>query len=155
MLIFGSVGTYRDRYRYRFGWHWRDIYRSVTRGSVLSQSLYRLVFTLSFHNENRSEVWEYSCWDYDTTDYFKYRRCTCVVKITHSHITLVNLSSINLVSIFRCSSPPHNPVYVRRVDPSSLPFSFSSHRHQKKNWIDYQKLISSECGQNGQYQNLF
>jgi hypothetical protein len=30
----------------------------------------------------------------------------------HSPITLYNLSSINLVSIFRCSSPPRNPVYV-------------------------------------------
>jgi hypothetical protein len=35
----------------------------------------------------------------------------------------LNLSSINLVSIFRCSSPPRNPVYVRCVDPSVLPFS--------------------------------
>jgi len=34
-----------------------------------------------------------------------------------------NLSSTNLVSIFRCSSPPSNPVYVRRVDPSALSFS--------------------------------
>ncbi len=25
--------------------------------------------------------------------------------------------------------PPHNPVYVRRVDPSTLSFSLSSHRH--------------------------
>jgi len=31
----------------------------------------------------------------------------------------------NLVSIFRCSSPPHNPVYVRSVDPSVLGFSLS------------------------------
>jgi hypothetical protein len=27
------------------------------------------------------------------------------------------------------SSPPHNPVYERRVDPSTLSFSRSSHRH--------------------------
>ena len=47
--------------------------------------------------------------------------------ITHSPITLANLSSINLVSIFRCSSPPDNPVYLRRVDPSALSFSLSSH----------------------------
>ena len=39
-----------------------------------------------------------------------------------------NLSFINLVSIFRCSSPPLHPVYTRRVDPSALPFSLSSHR---------------------------
>ena len=48
----------------------------------------------------------------------KYRRCTFSVTISHSPITLVNLSSINLVSIFKCSSPPLNPVNVRRVDPS-------------------------------------
>jgi hypothetical protein len=30
--------------------------------------------------------------------------------ITHSPITLGNLSSINLVSIYRCSSPPRNPL---------------------------------------------
>jgi hypothetical protein len=48
-------------------------------------------------------------------------------------ITLFNLSSINLVVyIFGCSSPPHNPVYVRCVDPSALAFSLSSHRHS---WI--------------------
>jgi hypothetical protein len=50
-------------------------------------------------------------------------------KVTHSSITLANLSSINLVSMFRCSSPPCNPVYVRRVDPLTLVFSLSSHRH--------------------------
>ena len=37
----------------------------------------------------------------------------------NSPITLANLSSINLVSIFRCSSPPRNLVYGRCVDPSS------------------------------------
>ena len=44
-------------------------------------------------------------------------------------MTLGNLSSINLVSIFRCSSSPRNPVYVRLVDPSVLDFSLSIHRH--------------------------
>jgi hypothetical protein len=73
--------------------------------------------------------WEYSHQDYITTDYFEYRRRTCGVQITHSPITLANLSPINLVSIFRCSSPPCNPVYSRRVDPSGLAFSLSSHRH--------------------------
>jgi hypothetical protein len=36
-----------------------------------------------------------------------------------------------LVFIFRCSraSPPYNPLYVSRVDPSALAFSLSSHRH--------------------------
>ncbi len=33
------------------------------------------------------------------------------------HSVFTNLSWINLVSIFRCSSPPRNPVHARRVDP--------------------------------------
>ena len=37
--------------------------------------------------------------------------------------------NINLDSIFRCCSSPRNPVYARRVDPSALAFSLSSHRH--------------------------
>ncbi len=36
-----------------------------------------------------------------------------VVSRSHSPITLANLSCINLFSIFRCSSPTRNPVYVR------------------------------------------
>ena len=39
---------------------------------------------------------------------------------------------INLVSIFRCSSPPNNPVYVRRVDPLVLAFCLSLHRQSYK-----------------------
>ncbi len=39
---------------------------------------------------------------------------------------LAHLSSINLVSIFRCSSPPDNPVYTGRVDPSTLTFTLPS-----------------------------
>jgi hypothetical protein len=38
-------------------------------------------------------------------------------------------ASINLVSIFRCSSSPSNPVYSRCVDSSALGFSLSTHRH--------------------------
>ena len=34
-----------------------------------------------------------------------------------------------LTSFFRCSSPPCNPVYVRRVDPSDSVFSLPSHRY--------------------------
>ncbi len=67
---------------------------------------------------------------------------TPVASPSHTHpggespITLANLSSISLVSIFRCSSPPHNPVYVRPVDPSSLAFGLSSHRHSyRKSFI--------------------
>jgi hypothetical protein len=49
------------------------------------------------------------------------------LQISHTPFTLSNLSSLNLVSLFRCSSPVCHPVYVypRRVDPSSLSFSLS------------------------------
>jgi hypothetical protein len=42
---------------------------------------------------------------------------TYILYITHSPFTLSNISSLNLVSTFRCFSPPHNPVYTRRIDP--------------------------------------
>jgi hypothetical protein len=48
---------------------------------------------------------------------------------SHTQPSLSNLPPLNLVSIFRCSSPPRNPVYASRIDPSALAFSFSSHRH--------------------------
>ncbi len=48
---------------------------------------------------------------------------------THTHPSLANISSINLVFVFRCSSSPSNPVYARRADFSALVFSLSSHRH--------------------------
>ena len=49
---------------------------------------------------------------------------------THpSHSQTSRLLVINLLSIFRCSSPPSNPVYPSRVDPSVLVFSLSSQRH--------------------------
>jgi hypothetical protein len=54
---------------------------------------------------------------------------------SQSPITLANLSFINLVSIFRCSSHPRNPVYASRVDPSALAFSLSSHRHSYRSPI--------------------
>jgi hypothetical protein len=44
---------------------------------------------------------------------------------SRSH-TLAKISSINLVFIFRCSSPPRNPVYARRLDPSALAYSYIS-----------------------------
>jgi hypothetical protein len=50
-------------------------------------------------------------------------------KNTYSPITRTNISSIDLVSIFRCSSSPINPVYVRCVDFSDFVFSLSSQRH--------------------------
>ena len=40
-----------------------------------------------------------------------------------------NLSLINLVSVFRCSSSKTNPVYARRVNSLLLVCSLSSHRH--------------------------
>jgi hypothetical protein len=72
---------------------------------------------------------------------FECRRHTFTVTISHSPITLRNLSSINLVSIFRCSSPPRNPVYTRRVDPSDLPVSLSSHRHSYTSLLFTLRLI--------------
>jgi hypothetical protein len=39
------------------------------------------------------------------TDYFECRRRTFVITITHSPFTLANLSSVNLVSIFRFPVP--------------------------------------------------
>jgi hypothetical protein len=44
---------------------------------------------------------------------------------SHSQTSRLLTSSL---SIFRCSSPPHNPLYARRVDPSVLVLSLSSHR---------------------------
>jgi hypothetical protein len=44
-------------------------------------------------------------------------------------LTHTRKSSINFVSLVRCSSSTSNPVYTRRVDSSTLVFSLSSHRH--------------------------
>ena len=53
-----------------------------------------------------------------------------VLDFAHSPITLSKLSPLDLVSIFRCPSPPHNLVHARTVDPSVLAFSLSLlHRH--------------------------
>ncbi len=58
-------------------------------------------------------------------------------------LTLTNISSINLVSIFRCSSSPRNPVYVRSVDSSALVFSLSSHRHSYIGLVFSSRFIDS------------
>ncbi len=50
-------------------------------------------------------------------------------RLTYSPIVFTNFSSINLVSIFRCSSSTTNPVYARRVNSLVLVCSLSSHRH--------------------------
>ena len=87
---------------------------SMTRGVLLDP-----------HVKMRKHPYQSGSFTYNS----KYRRRTFSVTISHSPITLANLSPINLVSIFRCPSPPRNPVYTRRVDPSVLAFSLSSHRH--------------------------
>jgi hypothetical protein len=46
---------------------------------------------------------------------------------SHTPITLANISSINVVFIFRCSSSPTNPVYARRLDSSVLVCSLQVH----------------------------
>jgi hypothetical protein len=60
------------------------------------------------------------------------RKAVVCVTISHSPITLANLSSINNpVSIFRCPSPPHNPLYVRCVDPSCVSRSHTHSSHSQ------------------------
>jgi hypothetical protein len=71
----------------------------------------------------------YSCQGGSFTYNSKFRRFVYGFTNTLSSITLVNVSSINLVFIFRCSCPPHNTTYVRRVDLSALAFNLSLHRH--------------------------
>ena len=89
----------------------------------LHSEFVRLLF-LQAHGETRSSSNAIHQWPVPQC-----RRRTCVVQITHSPITLANLSFINLVYVFRCYSSPHHPVYVRLVHPSGLVFSLSSHRH--------------------------
>jgi hypothetical protein len=54
----------------------------------------------------------------------KYWWGTYHFKNTYSPITLANISSINLVFIFRCSSSPSNPLYGRSIDSSILVLVF-------------------------------
>jgi len=71
--------------------------------------------------------------------------CLCPARTnSHSPITLANLSSINLVSIFRCSSPPCNPVYTRCVDPSTLPLVFHHTGHSYISLIFISRSIDSQ-----------
>ncbi len=58
------------------------------------------------------------------------KRCAHHFKNTYSPITLGNISFINVVFIFRCSSSLLNPVYPRHVDFSSLVFSPSDSPRQ-------------------------
>ena len=64
-------------------------------------------------------------------------------KNTYSPITLTNVSSINLVFIFMCSSSPSNPVYTRLVDPLALVFSLSSQRHSYIGFVYSSRFIDS------------
>jgi hypothetical protein len=48
-----------------------------------------------------------------------------LISFSHSPITLTNISVINLVSIFRCSSSKTNSVYVRRGNSLVLGCSLS------------------------------
>ncbi len=67
----------------------------------------------------------------------------------HTHKHLVSY----LVSIFRCSSSPNNPVYVRRVDFSNFVFSLSSHRHSYFEFIHNKQvdevIFFNLCGEEG------
>jgi hypothetical protein len=64
--------------------------------------------------------------------------------ITHSPFTLSNLSSLNLVFIFSCSSPPRNPVSVRRVDLADLDLSRSSHQHSYLSILFSPRFVSQQ-----------
>ncbi len=69
--------------------------------------------------------WEHSHQDCRSTDCIEYWWSPVPSK-SHTH---PSHSQTSRLLTFRCSSPPHNPVYVRRVDPSALAFGLSSHRH--------------------------
>ncbi len=64
-----------------------------------------------------------------------FRRDTYYFNNTYSPITLANISPINLVFFFRCSSSPSNTVHVRCIDFSGLVFSLSSHRHSYRTYL--------------------
>jgi hypothetical protein len=68
-------------------------------------------------------------------DQFHFPRAFVSQLKSRGGLALSKISSINLVSIFRCSSSPSNPVYARRVDSSALGFSISSHRHSYKGLV--------------------
>ncbi len=46
--------------------------------------------------------------------------------------------------IFSCSSPPYNPLSVRRVNPSALAFRLSSHRHSYISLLFSSRFIVSQ-----------
>jgi hypothetical protein len=98
------------------------------------------------HPERKSR--QYPHQGYRFTYYTQYWWGSYHFKNTYSPITLTNISSINLVSIFRCSSSPSNPVYPRSIDfsdYSSLVFRLSSHRHSciqdDRFWTDSPRVM--------------
>ncbi len=93
------------------------------------------------HPENKSR-W-YPRQDGCFTYYTQYWWGTYHFKNPYSPITLAKFSSINLVSIFRCSSSPRNPVYVRLVDFSDFVFSLSSHRHSYIGLVFISRFLDS------------
>jgi hypothetical protein len=83
---------------------------------ILKDSSGNWPFSCSFRSSCRTNKLPLPPWcsqhprqDCSTTDCLEYRRHTYSFYITHSPFTLSKLSSLNLVSIFRCSSPSHNP----------------------------------------------
>jgi hypothetical protein len=93
------------------------------------------------HPESKSR--QYPHQGFSFTYYTQYWWDTYHFKNTFSPITLANISSINLVSIFRCSSSPSKPVYVRRVGFSDLVFSLSSHRHSYIGLVFSSRFLNS------------
>jgi gluconate kinase len=68
---------------------------------------------------------------------------TPIVSRSHTHSSHSQTSRLLTSSfIFRCSSPPRNPVYVRRVDLSPLGFSLSSHRHSYISFLFSPRFIA-------------
>jgi hypothetical protein len=95
----------------------------------------------SWHPESKSR--QYPRQGCSFTYYTQYWWATYHFKNTYSPITLANISSINLISIFRCSSSPSNPVYASRVDCSDLVFSLSSHRHSYTGLVFSSRFLDS------------
>ncbi len=99
---------------------------------IVRLTLYRLII-----NNNRYlfyllpkiaqsvKMWTVTRKGYCFTCYPQFRWRTCRISFSHSPITFGNISVINLVSIFRCSSSKTNSVYVRRVNSLVLGCSLS------------------------------
>jgi hypothetical protein len=83
------------------------------------------------HFRNSVVIWK-------TDLYSQFRWGVHHFKNTYSPITLANISSINVVFIFRCSSSTSNPVYERHVDSLALVFSLAS-RSDGLQWCTFFK----------------